>query len=113
MRTLNRAALVVRPKAPYVDWARSLSEDAPEDAESLTGEISVYLVPEDPDEESETAPLDWFYEEVFEEELDAWTTDKSLWPKDRTLEMFLEWFDVQGESLVVDIGIGDIETQDM
>jgi hypothetical protein len=84
-----------------------------QDAESLADDISVYLVPEDPDKEGETASLEWFYAEVFETELEGWTTDDSAWPKNRTLEMFLLWFDVQGESLVVDIGIGDIETEDM
>ena len=34
MRTLNRAAFVVTPKEPYLRWAASLGEDAPEEGPS-------------------------------------------------------------------------------
>ena len=33
--------------------------------------------------------------------LNCWLTDEQQWPKDRTREMFREWFDVQ-MCLVVD-----------
>jgi len=53
-RWINRAALVVRPAKPFIDWASSLDEEAPEHAKDLAKRISIYLVGEDPN-----------YDEVF------------------------------------------------
>lgn len=70
-----------------------------------------HLVPPDPAEEEETAPLEEFYERIFALELEAWCTDEARWPTPRTLELFLEWFDVVGESLVVDLGEGKLRSE--
>ena len=35
--------------------------------------------------------------------------DKGEWPKERTLQMFLEWFDVARESVVTDLESGPIK----
>lgn len=47
---LNRSALILRPKPPFIDWARRLDNDgALPEAE---GDHSVYLVPEILDDSS-------------------------------------------------------------
>ena len=33
----------------------------------------------------------------------GWVTDKECWPKNRTLEMFREWFEVQMISILQDL----------
>ncbi len=44
-RTINRAALIVRPKQHYVKWANSVDDDAPRaDLEELRASPSIYLV---------------------------------------------------------------------
>ena len=40
---------------------------------------------------------------IFEEELWAWHTDEADWPKKRDLQTFLEWFDVEVNSMVMDL----------
>ena len=35
--------------------------------------------------------------------LGGWVTDEALWPKNRTFEMFHEWFEVQMSSIVQDL----------
>ena len=110
-RSINRAALVVRPRQPYLDWAASVDAEAPEHAKALLNRVSVYLVGEDPKEEAETAPLENYFEEIFELELAAWYTDEDQWPKPRTLALFHEWFEAVGESVVTDLEAGPIRAE--
>jgi hypothetical protein len=42
-----------------------------------------------------------FFDLIFE--LEGWYTDESAWPKDRSLATFLEWFDVEFSTMVVDL----------
>jgi hypothetical protein len=109
MRILNRAAFVVTPKEPYLRWAASLGEDAPEQAQDLANEVAVYLVPEISTGEGETPPLGDYFEKIFAIELEAWSTDESGWPALRDFKTFTDWFDVQGESLVMDLGTDHVE----
>ena len=71
---LNRAALIVRPKQPYLDWAAGLEEDGvhPDPA----GEQTVYLIPEPEDDADAERILQEVYPHVFENELDGWWTDE-------------------------------------
>lgn len=110
-RTINRAALVVRPRQAYLDWASSLDDEAPEHAKALANRVSVYLLGEDPEAVAETAPLENYFEEIFELELEAWSTDEDEWPKQRTLKMFHEWFEAVGESIVTDLESGPIKAE--
>lgn len=110
-RSINRAALVVRPRQPYLDWAASVDDEAPEHAKTLLNRVSVYLVGEDPKEEAETAPLENYYEEIFELELAAWDQDEVQWPAPRTLALFHEWFEAVGESIVTDLVPTPIKTE--
>ena len=44
-RTINRAALIVRPKQPYVDWANSVDDEGPRAIlQELRTDPSIYLV---------------------------------------------------------------------
>lgn len=103
MRLINRAALLVRPKEPYVAWAKSIDAEAGELAKSLSEQTSVYLVAEDPAGEEESAPLDQYFDQIFEIELEGWCTDPKRWPPHRDLATFLQWFEVQAHSMPVDL----------
>ena len=110
---VNRAAFVVRPREPYLEWAASLDEDAPGAAEGLLERASVYLVAEDPRGQTETPPIDDYFERIFEAELGAWSLDQGQWPQSRELERFHEWFDVTGQSVVVDLEASELEVEEM
>ena len=44
-RTINRAALIVRPRQPYVDWVNSVDDDGPRAIlQELRTDPSIYLV---------------------------------------------------------------------
>ena len=42
------------------------------------------------------------YDRLFESDLAAWYRDPSLWPEDRTWEMFCDWFEVEWHSMIFD-----------
>ena len=109
MRMINRSAFVVTSRTPYREWVQSHGGDPAEE----TGLVSVYLVPEDSAGEDETPPLKDFYVRIFEAELEAWTTDVDTWPETRDLATFNAWFSVVGESVIVDLGEGSIEVEEL
>ena len=114
-RWLNRSAFVVRPRQPFSKWKDQLNaEDGIlEDNRNSDKDVSVYLVREDEKGRNETPPLQSYYRRVFEAELEAWCTDPDQWPQDRTLKLFELWFEVTGESIVVDLEDSEIEVENL
>jgi hypothetical protein len=98
---LNRSALIVRPKQPYLDWAATLDDSGlvPE----VTGEQTVYLIPSVEGEDGIERIVKRVYAEIFERELDGWHTDATAWPQNRTLAMFKKWFHFELHSVVEDL----------
>src|SRR3990167_5070243 len=101
---LNRAALIIRPKQPFLDWAASLDDSGL--VPDVTGEQPVYLIPEFESDDEGQEVLRQVYAEIFERELDGWHTDPSAWPQKRDFKTFRQWFSVELHSVVEDL-MGD------
>ena len=43
------------------------------------------------------------FPDLFESMHEGWVTDEARWPKNRTFEMFREWFEVQMSSIAQDL----------
>ncbi|WP_035383890.1 hypothetical protein [Ferriphaselus sp. R-1] len=110
---LNRAAVVIRYKQPYVDWARVAGPEPATDysLEQANDDGEMFLIP------SYDSPVDavdgtgdaikWVekrWKMLFEYFLGEWILDESAWPQKRTLKMFREWFEVEYRSIVWDMG---------
>lgn len=96
---INRSAVIVRPKQPYVDWAKGLDDSGMDP--SKNGDRTVYLLPEYDDDVEGLALLSKGYEHIFEAELEGWHLIEDNWPANRTFAMFCEWFDIELNSMVV------------
>jgi len=107
---LNRAALIVRPAAPYLSWAKRLDDSGA--APDPSGEQTVYLVPEVGDSDEIEEILESVFGTVFERELYAWHTVEDEWPQDRTLAMFREWFEIEVHSGVDDLCNAPLQDDD-
>lgn len=106
------SALIVRPKKPFCDWVRAVDDDdAPEVTLDQMG-AKLYLVPDYEDPEDAEKILKKVCEEIFCRELEGWYTDEEVWPKDRSLKVFKQWFDVQHFEIVEDVGRGPIENDE-
>ncbi len=103
-RTINRAALIVRPKQPYVDWANSVDDDGPRAIlQELRTDPSIYLVETIDLLEAVDLLIDDTWEWIFREQLNGWMRDPDLWPDRLTREMFLEWFDCGLSTMIWDM----------
>lgn len=107
---LNRAALIVRYKQPFVDWINAA--DPTPTTRSLTlaevnQERTVYLL----EVETEGELARWVarnHRQLFEEELSGWYTDPKLWPPNRSLKLLQQWCSFELHSVVIDTGASAI-----
>jgi hypothetical protein len=112
MYEIDRSLLVVKPKKPFLDWVQGVDNDEGLTLEDVREDPSAYLIPELESPEEEHEILRVFYEGIFEAELSSWYIDPDVWPPQRDLKMFLEWFDIEFHSLVFDLLNEPIEILD-
>lgn len=104
MSEINRSLVILKPKQPFLDWARTLDdEDKNLTLEQMAEDSTAYLIPEIWQDSDQQLLLESYYDVLFEEQLESWWTDEAYWPKKRSLKMFLDWFEVEFHSLVFDL----------
>lgn len=111
---LNRAALIIRYKQPFVDWINE-KDLVPENTltlDEVNEEHRVYLIEVEDEKELRTW-LKLNYAVLFEEELEWWYVDESLWPEDRSLELFKKWAHFELHTIVFDRGHSPIEDDEI
>jgi hypothetical protein len=105
MKTINRTAITITPKQPYIEWANSFDDAEKYDKPHAT----TILIPDKYDEFNYESYLKKICKIVFEEELESWMAEPNDWPKKRTYKIFKEWFEVICSDMTWDYGVGDIE----
>ena len=107
---INRAAVILKYKAPFIQWVNDADpyKDNPGiTLESENKDCTVYLILEDDAENLE----EWIslnFKQLFESEIEDWYTDESLWPKNRNRKLFDKWFDLECHSVLIDTVDGKI-----
>ncbi len=102
--TLNRSAIVVTPKQPFLDWLHAADPTSLElTLFNLTREPTIYLIPECDTDEDVAEVLRDLGEKIFKEQLAGWYTDTSTWPLDRSFDVFCRWFDYRHHSMLIDL----------
>ena len=110
---LNRSALILRYKQPFVDWINEV-EPSPSHIVTLADleeERTVYLL-EVEDQQELQGWLELNHRLLFEEELFGWYTDPALWPPERSLKMLGELCSFEFHSMVIDTGSSRLEEDD-
>ncbi len=102
---LNRAVLILRYKQPFVDWINAADPTSTQELTlvDVNDDNTAYLIEVEDEKEFER----WLKENaemLFEEELNGWYTDPSLWPQDRSLALFKKWCTFELHTLVIDTG---------
>ena len=104
--SINRSVIILLPKQPALDWVNRVGPNPPNlTLLELRLEPDAFLVREDRVERPEQAEL-WVYRRwqmFFETFLGDWYTDESMWPQNRSLKMFKEWFEIQYFPMVWDL----------
>ncbi len=104
---INRAIVILRYKAPAVHWINDADphEGDPQiSMEDANRDRTVYLISEQ-DADDDKALARWIkanYAILFEAELDGWYRVESLWPQQRDLNLFYEWFEVECHTVIED-----------
>lgn len=103
---INRAALIVKYREPFVAWLNEVCplDDGSVISLSITNEDSqVYLIDDDDAEELDEW-LDLNFDMLFENELDAWGIDENRWPEMRDRDLFERWFALECHTMLYDVG---------
>ena len=107
---LNRAALILKAKKPFVQWINESdpTNKAPHvSMAEVNQDRTVYLIN---DQEAESVE-EWIgpnCANLFESELEDWSRDESVWPQNRDLQLFKKWFEVECHTVLIDTGSGPI-----
>lgn len=96
---INRSAIIITPKQPFIDWFSNLNPE--EDFMGETLGTNTYLVDYNIDD------LDkWIrkkFDTFFKMELEDWHHNKKEWPQKRNYKMFNLWFDVKISENIYDL----------
>src|ERR1017187_4356983 len=100
-------------KQPFLDWLNA----ADQNPLSLTLEMlridnDTFLIPQfdDPHDAVKWVEDRWSF--LFDSILFDWAMEESLWPENRTLKMFLEWFDIDVHSMAWALGNEPLMVED-
>lgn len=103
MEPINRFALIVRPKRRYMEWANAVDTDGPRlTLDELPSLTEVYLLDATDSEADREELIDVYAEEIWEQQLDGWSTDETQWPVNRTPHALRDWFDLTFVDMVFD-----------
>ena len=99
--SIDRNAIVVRPKKPFYDWLNKIFQD--NEAVSDKDENNIYLIREMISNEQVNKWIKNNFDMIFNNELNDWYTDEKKWPQKRSYKMFSDWFDIEICSMVLDL----------
>ncbi len=102
--TIDRNAIVVKGRQPYIDWANTVFDDDVK-IEEAKHENNIYLLHE---KDSIEEVIEWLktkknFDEIFTNELNDWCTDEKTWPQKRDYKTFIKWFDVEVSTMILDL----------
>ncbi|MBS1943048.1 MAG: hypothetical protein JST38_19470 [Bacteroidetes bacterium] len=104
--SIDRNAILVSPKQPYLDWTSSVFADGK--GMDARDECNIYLIHEMDHNEAVMRWVKKHFDELFVNELNDWCTDEKRWPRHRTYKLFAEWFSVEVHSVVLDLEEGPV-----
>ncbi len=105
MKTINRTAITIISKQPYIDWANSFENGAGDEKIHAT----TILIPDKYGEFDYEVYLKKIFKDVFEEQLESWIANPEYWPPKRTYKLFTDWFEIICSDITWDHGNGVIE----
>jgi hypothetical protein len=106
---VNRSALIVTAKQPFVDWLHTVDPTSKDIAlADINDEPTVYLVPTLETQDEFMERLEQYCDITFAEALGGWWTYEGSWPPDRGITLFQEWFECRLHSMVFDLGEGPL-----
>lgn len=103
IKLLNRSALVVRPRQPFVDWLARLAPEEGLNLAELRQQGNVYLIDEVAEESDFAAALESGWKLILENEFAAWDETGTLWPAPLEPALLEEWFELEPQIMAFDL----------
>lgn len=111
--TLNRTVVLLVPKQPFLDWLNNVDPEEEElTVEDLRDDNEVFLIPQLSDHSDSVKWMEARWSFLFEHMLMGWVDDETLWPQDRTLDMFREWFEIEIHTMAWDLSDDPLFVED-
>ena len=111
--TLNRTVVLLVPKQPFLDWLNNVDpDDQTLTVEDLRDDNEVFLIPQFADNSDSEKWVEKRWSFLFEHMLMGWIDDEAMWPQDRTLDMFREWFDIEIHTMAWDLSDEQLFVED-
>jgi len=111
--TINRTVVILAPKTDFLDWLNDVDpDDQALTLEDLREDNEVFLIPQFNDNTDSAKWVETRWEFLFEHMLLGWVEDESLWPQNRTLDMFKEWFDIEVHTMAWDLSTDPLFVED-
>jgi hypothetical protein len=102
--TLNRSAIIVKAKQPFLDWIRAMDPTTGAlDLADLNREPTIYLIPESANENDAYQYLQRVYVEILQQELSERYPHRGDWPSELTFNLFSNWFSYRFYSMLVEL----------
>jgi hypothetical protein len=109
MLSVNRMAVIVSAKRPFLDWLHSVDPTSHDlTLCDLNDEPTAYLLPESGSDEEAVRQVRRFCKEILTAELDGWWRQRSDWPENLNFGLFKRWFEWQYHSVVLDLATGPL-----
>ncbi len=112
MYSVNRQMVILKPRQPFLNWLNNLDKNNLS-LEDIRSDCTIFMIPVVDNLTNAENYLKGIFPDLFEMELSEWNIDEVLWPKDRTIEMFREWFDVFFHSTLIDTLENEIEKKEL
>ena len=110
MKYLNRSAIVVKYKTPFLEWVTSNQKGSITfSLNKINHDNILYLIEEYDDLYHLEEIIKSQYKSIFKDVLKGWCNDKSKWPKKMSLKLFNEWFEINAHSRIKDLETIPIE----
>ena len=115
--TINRSLVILRHRQPFLDWLMSADPNPPKHLTlaDLEEDSDAFLIPGEPTVANQAEAVKWVekrWSVLFEHVLSDWLTDEELWPQNRTLKLFRQWFTVEYRSMVWDLSNDPLEIEE-
>ncbi|WP_299670826.1 hypothetical protein [uncultured Polaribacter sp.] len=96
---INRDAIILKPKQPFLDWYNGLYPD--DDSSEEVKDPIIYLIDEKNDDVEKW--LKKKFDKFFTMVLGDWHLNKKEWPQRRNYKMFNLWFRVETVEMIYDL----------
>lgn len=114
MYNIDRSAVILTPKEPFLTWLNSVEQDGNQwSLNEIRSDPTVYLIPSQETEVRAAHYINSIYSELFNRVLEEWIMEKELWPKELTLDMFYDWFDIYFYSSIIDTDAAPIQKDEI